>query len=617
MAAPSYTTDLTEYWLEGATTVTSIGSGQAALGNPETDYFIQGTDCLSKGAFVNATKGFIADALGTTFTVPTDGCVVAFMKYDAAGSLATQANGGLRIIIGSAVGAYDEFYVAGKDTIEFDSWFPYAIDPNTATPDVANSGGAERWVGILAYLDTTNGPTKGSPHGVDAIRYGRGRIDYTIGDSGDPATFDGAEGVGNVNGTRWGLLELQGGAYQTQGFHSIGTSGTAVDFRDADKVLFWRAMTNNIANDAVSANFNRVEIINSGSNCDMTNIIWSALGTRARGQFIHTAGTCDLNLCQFIDWDTFTFIAASVANNCTFAGCRAVTAPGSDLTGSTIATPDISANTSGLIWDVATDPDGLLDNMTFTKTSGTAHHAIEFGTTIPSAANYTLRGCAFGTDFSSEEGGTTGDETFHFLDTTGTITLNLVSCTGNAGYRTEGVAVTVITDPVTIALTVQTSASPPVAIGSARVFIETSDGTGPLPFEESVVIAQSGGTATVTHNGHGLSTDHYVVIRGAIPNEYNKVAQITKTTDDEYTYAVDSGAGSPATGSPIASAVIISGLTNGSGLASDTRTYSSNQPFKGWARKSSAQPFYQNGPITGTISSTDGFTASIALLSDE
>jgi hypothetical protein len=270
-----------------------------------------------------------------------------------------------------------------------------------------------------------------------------------------------------------------------------------------------------------------------------------------------------------------------------------------------------------LIWDVATDPDGLLDNMTFTKTSGTAHHAIEFGTAIPTAANYTLRGCAFGTDFSGSQPGTTGDETFHFLDTTGTITLNLVSCTGNFGYRTEGVAVTLVEDPVTTALTIQTSASPPVPIVSARVFIETSDGTGPLPFAESVVIEQSGGTATVTHNGHGLSTDHYVVIRDAIPNEYNKVAQITKTTDDEYTYAVDSGASSPATGSPVSSAVIISALSTGSGVASDTRTFSSNQPFKGWARKSSGSPYYQNGAITGIISSTDGFTASIALLSDE
>jgi hypothetical protein len=108
-----------------------------------------------------------------------------------------------------------------------------------------------------------------------------------------------------------------------------------------------------------------------------------------------------------------------------------------------------------------------------------------------------------------------------------------------------------------------------------------------------------------------------VVIRDAIPNEYNKVAQITKTTDDEYTYAVDSGASSPATGSPVSSAVIISALSNGSGVVSDTRTFGSNQPFKGWVRKSSGSPYYQNGAITGIISSTDGFTASIALLSDE
>jgi hypothetical protein len=617
MAAPSYATDLSNFWLESATTVTALGGGPAGLGNPETDFFIQGTDCISKAAWTASVKGFIIDALGTTFTVPTDGAVIGFIKYDAAGSLDTQSGGGLRMVIGSSSSAYDEFYVGGNDTLAFASWVPYAIDPNTATPDVSNSGGTERWVGCLGDLPTSSGPSKGNPLGMDAIRYGRGRIDYTIGDSGDPATFAGAEAVGNVVGTRWGLIELVGGAFQTQGFHSIGTSGTAVDFRDEDKVLFWRSLANNLTDDAVSTAFNRVEIINSGSNCDMTNIIWSALGTRARGQFVHTAGTCDLVSCQFFDWDTFTFISTTVANDCVFSRCRAVTAPGSDLVGSSIVTPDISANTSGLIWDVATDPDGLLDDMTFTKTSGTAHHAIEFGTTIPDAANYTLRGCDFGTDFSGTEDGSTGDETFHFKDTTGTITLNLVGCTGNAGYRTEGVGVTIVTDPVTIELTVQTSASPPVAIGSARVFIETSDGTGPLPFEESVSIVQTGGTATVTHTAHGLATDQYVVIRDADENDYNKVAQITKTGDNTYTYSVDSGATSPETGSPVASAVIISGLTNGSGVISDTRTYSSNQPFKGWARKSSGSPYYQNGPITGTISSTDGFTASIALLSDE
>jgi len=95
MAAPTWATNLTTFWVTGATTVTAIGTGGAGLGNPETDFFIEGTDCLSKSAWTNATKGFIVDALGTTFTVPTDGAIIFFAKSDAAGPLDTNTNGGL------------------------------------------------------------------------------------------------------------------------------------------------------------------------------------------------------------------------------------------------------------------------------------------------------------------------------------------------------------------------------------------------------------------------------------------------------------------------------------------------------------------------------------------
>ena len=131
MAVPAWATNLSNFWLQGATTVTAIGTGGAGLGNPETDFFIQDTHCISKAAWTNAVKGFIIDALGTTFTVPTDGAVIFFAKYDAAGSLDTKAGGGFRGIIGSGSGAYYEYYIGGKDTIEFDSWVPYVIDPNT------------------------------------------------------------------------------------------------------------------------------------------------------------------------------------------------------------------------------------------------------------------------------------------------------------------------------------------------------------------------------------------------------------------------------------------------------------------------------------------------------
>ena len=622
MTAAAYATNLTTFWLEGATTVTAIGTGGAGLGNPETDFFIQGTDCISKGGWTNAIKGFIVDNDGAgNITVPTSGAIIFFAKYDAQGSLDTQANGGFQFIHGNTSSAYDHCYIGGKDTIAFNSWVPYVIDPGTATADTTTSTGASgthRWAGILADLPTTSGPTKGNPIAMDAIRYGRCDVEYTLGDvtPNGPATFDGAEGTGNVVGTRWGLIELLDGAFQMQGFHSIGVSGTAVDFRDADKVMFWRKQENNLTNDAIATAFNRVEIIHASTICQWTNIIWSALGTRSPGTFVHTAGTCDLESCQFFDWGSFTFLAAANITNCVFSRSLAVTAPGTDMTGSSILTPNISANTSGLIWNVNTDPTGLLDDMTFTKTAGTAHHAIEFGVDIPTT-NITLNNCDFGTDFSAGLDTTVGDETFHFLDTTGTLTLNLVGCTGNKGYRSEGVVITIVDDPVTTQYTVTTSATPPVVIEGSRVLLEASDGTGPLPFEEAVTITQTAGTATVTHTAHGIPDGTNVVIRGADQNGYNKVAVITVTTANEYTYAVDSGTVSPSTGTEIASGVIIHDTTNASGIVSDVRVLSGDQPFKGTIRDSSGSPYYQPATVTGIVSSTTGFTATIALLSDE
>lgn len=458
MVAPVYTTDLTTFWLEGSTTVTAIGSGGAGLGNPETDFFIQGSDCISKAAWTNAVKGFIIDGLAAIFTVPTDGCIIMFAKYDAQGSLDTQAGGGLRMIIGSANNAYDEFYCAGSDTIEFDSWIPYAIDPNVATPDVANSGGAERWVGVLADLPTTSGPTKGSPIAADSIRYGRGEVRYTIGDSGDPANFSGAEAVGNVNGTRWGLLELQKGSFQTQGFHSIGLAGTAVYFSDADKILFWRKQLNCLTDDAVSTAFNRVEILNSGTTCIWDNIIWSALGTRSKGTFVHTAGSVTLTSCQFYDWDTFTFLAAAIVTNTIFSRCGLITAPASTLTGSSILNSTVAADTGALSYDSATNTDGKLDDMTF-EMSATLHHAIDFGTSV--TGNITLRGIEF-TGFGATDD--SNDSTVRFLATSGSLTLSLVDCTvdgvpaSSSNFSVDdaaGIAVTVSIDPVDLTITVK------------------------------------------------------------------------------------------------------------------------------------------------------------------
>lgn len=61
-------------------------------------------------------------------------------------------------------------------------------------------------------------------------------------------------------------------------------------------------------------------------------------------------------------------------------------------------------------------------------------------------------------------------------------------------------------------------------------------------------ITSASTTATVAHTAHGLETGDIIIVSGASPTEYNGTKKITVTGDDEYTYTVESGLSSPATG---------------------------------------------------------------------
>jgi hypothetical protein len=61
-------------------------------------------------------------------------------------------------------------------------------------------------------------------------------------------------------------------------------------------------------------------------------------------------------------------------------------------------------------------------------------------------------------------------------------------------------------------------------------------------------ITQTGGLATVTHASHGYSTDDIILIADANEGGYNGTQKITVTDASTYTYPVDAGTASPATG---------------------------------------------------------------------
>lgn len=175
------------------------------------------------------------------------------------------------------------------------------------------------------------------------------------------------------------------------------------------------------------------------------------------------------------------------------------------------------------------------------------------------------------------------------------------------------------TPPVTVStvITVQ-DLSTGLPIENATVLVWVTNNANYF-YQASVSITGSGTTATVSHTAHGMITGDYVIIEGVTnDDDYNGVFEITKINDNSYSYTTTETLDiSPATGTITATFALISGTTNASGQVSDIRSLASNQPISGWARKSSSSPYYQQGTISGTVSSSNGFSVTIQLARDE
>lgn len=621
MVAPAYTTDLTtmdeaesetdwdEATASGWTAVFAVSGG-------DTDDFIQNSACNSS-TFKTGVGVLLYDN-GGGITLNQDDAVLIWAKWDSGPGLDTDANGGMRTVMGNGLGAFNSFDQSGSDSYTYGGWKNFATgDPadSEVTPDdvVGGPNTTKQFHGWAAAALSV--PSKGNPYKVDVIRYGRCEIRVNGGETADFANAAGMAAVNDDNSdpfNRWGLFQAVDGGYLWKGLMTLGFS-SAVDFRDSNAFITVDDTPH------CTQNFNKIEIDQASSRVDWTGYTFVSLGTKSPGRFEMLAAA-DLNWvsCSFSDMDTFIFGSTASVLATQFLRCSNVTADGADFSGSSLLEPNIAANTSALIWDVNTDPSGLLDDMTFSKTSGTAHHAIEFGTAIADAQSFTLNGIDFGTDFSSTQGGSTGDETFHFLDTTGSITLNLIDCSGNFGYRTEGVAVDIVIAPVVTKITVEEADG--TMIENARVFLETADdggGTG-FPFAAATdSLTQSGGVAELTASGvHGLATNDYVVVRGAGEQPYNRTAQITVTSTTVFTYPVDSGATTPAGGTPVFSYMPISTLTDSNGEVASSKSWPASQGLKGWARKSSSSPFFKQTAIS-IADASGGTDLLLALQPDE
>lgn len=582
-----------------------VGSATSAF----KQFYVRGSDTYPYGGWVcipvnpnidSQNQTITVNATNRTFTRSTGsfvtdgfepGMVITTTGFTNAGNNTTKIIESVAttvITVTSGTGLVTETPGGGDERIRF-------CDAVTGTPSTT-----------LQYFGAgvscpTFAPTKGQAFGLDICRFGRGEARFASGDLANGyCTFAGYAATNDSLANRYGLIQAVSGGYLWQGLMTLGYGG-AVDFRDSNTMVM-------IANTKrVTSNFNKIEIKNASSRVDWTNISFLALGTMSKGR-LEVVDDCDVNIsyCTFTDMDTFIFKASSDVLNCTFRRCNTITANDAKFAGSLFDVSSVAADTSQLIWNVNTDPSSDLTSCTFVK-GANAHHAIEFGTSSPTSmtlTNVTLTG------FNASNG--QNDSAVHIKRTAGTVTLTITGGT-SPSYKTDGATVVIVTSSRTIKAIAQKADGTKVA--SAMVLLRTAaTAAGGFPYDATVTITNSGTTATVTHNSHGMATNDKVQITGASLSANNGVFIITKVDDNSYTYTMSSSPGSSPTGTIKCTYVFLSGTTNGSGEISMSRAIGGNQSVIGWARK--ASDYLKQGSIAGTVVTTGDSTFTAILAPD-
>lgn len=514
--------------------------------------------------------------------------------FNSVGLLDTEANSGMEFFMDDSTNR--AFWVAfGSDTYA-GGWYNFVLDCDS-TPDSGSFDKTivEQW-GFR--FNRTAAPRNVDNTWLDYLRHGDGYF-ATGGTSGDEIDLTGIAAVDLTNG--YGILEVIEGIYFGYGEIVLGDGATTTWFEMLSEVLVF-------TDKPVAVGLYGLIGVGSGLRVVIADSVLRAAGTTDAIRFALDMSDSGVVSCSITD--TFitraaspTFKSGQTITGNTFADCLTITHGGANFDGSAVSGYEGASNSSALIYNVNADPDGEMDNMVFAKGTA-ATHAIEFGTTSP--LTMTLRGCDFQGYNASDAN---DDSTFHILRTTDTVTINLADVTGNTSFRTEGATV-VILNTVTVQVTVR-DANTLDPIENSRVLMETASG-GPLPFQDSVTITRSGGTATVTHTAHGLITGDKVKIKGADQNEYNVGVQtIIETGVNTYTYSVSGTPDTPATGTITSTYVIFDELTNASGVVSISFNYpGSDQPITGRARKSTSSTFYKTAPIVGTIINSGLSTAA-------
>ena len=408
-----------------------------------------------------------------------------------------EANGGYEFLMYDGV-ASEYRTMFGSDTYG-GGWVNYVVDVELFTTlTLAN---IQRWGLRIQHTATAKNIDN---TWVDYIRYLDGYY-ITGGTSGDELTLaliaarDVDDGAGTLRG--YGVVSEIDGVYYCTGKLTIGNSTTTTYFlMDADVMVF--------SDNPVATGFYEIAADGTVADITITDSVIRAASSTTNLRFVldmsNTSVSVSITSTVFLYSSTITFASGQTATGNTFNDCGVITHGGADMSGSIVKNYEGTADTSGVVYNIAVDPDGEMDNMQFIK--GTAStHAIEFGITSP--LSMTLRGIDF-SGYNAADGQT--DSALHIKRTAGTVEIALIGCSGNIKYKSDG---------ATVVLTASKSATfTPVQNGSA--FTITKDSDNSILKDVATV---TGGEVVYSYDGalDGTATTVHIIEAGQIPIDFS------------------------------------------------------------------------------------------------
>ena len=500
------TTNWTAVKLEGT------GGGPTATGSVgSTDLFVQGTDAVE--AVTNRQRvvlrwsisgglDFTSGSTGTGGTAVPDGNIYIWAVFLAAGSLLTEANGGMQIELGDGT-AFNYWNQAGSDnyTGGFVKW---AIHVDTSTRFTTDDSGGTVDIGDITTIgfvtDVGGTTTRFDNFVVDAIDIGDG-LSFNGTTTGDKL-FQESAAVDAT--TAIGILKDDNGIIFSQGnLEYTAASQTS----DGETLVFTETL--NLSTYTYTLNFtNNQQLVNSSVlavggvavNLDTgSNTGFSMTGGAVTGPGTNSfAASQTISGVVFTDRGTTTTSAPLVGG--AFNGCDAVT-----LTGTTTATSvtfDESTDTNAAV--ITQDIDNLI-GCSWVRGTGN-HHAVEQTTANDftwdpnSISGYGAAGST-GTNVGITGGSITGTEEVYVSATTGTCTVTVAAGQQVPKVASAGAQINVQQQQTTFQFTVSPLPSPDY---EWRLYTVTA--VGSLAGEAEVAGAENETAATPGVYNHSFSS---------------------------------------------------------------------------------------------------------------